>query len=57
MSLRTALDPLGRVTEIAEKRKASTARDAKDAKENKRLGWVKRPPQRGRTDRHCILPL
>jgi hypothetical protein len=51
------LDPLGRVTEIAEKRKAFTAKDAKDAKENQRLDWVQRPSQPGRTDRHCILPL
>ena len=52
-----ALDPLGRVTEIAEKRKAFTAMDAMDAKENKRLDWVQWPSQPGRTDRHCILPL
>jgi hypothetical protein len=35
MNLRTALDLLGRVTGIAEKRRAFTARDAKDAKENR----------------------
>ena len=52
-----ALDPLGRVTGIAEKRKAFTAKDARDAKENQRLNWVQRPSQLGRTDRHCILPL
>ena len=52
-----APDPLGRVTEIAEKRKAFTAKDARDAKENQRLDWVQRPSQPGRTDRHCILPL
>ena len=61
-----ALDPLGRVTGIAEKRKAFTAKEsvqyplagcARDAKEKQRLDWVQRPSQLGRTDRHCILPL
>jgi hypothetical protein len=50
-----ALDSLGRVTEIAEKRKAFTAKDAKDAKENQRLDLgAKALP--ARTDRHAFHP-